>query len=87
MHNTGLGTATSSLYVYPSGVSITSVAQTSYRILRVDLSSNETYFFETSYPIVLTPGDQFVAEITTPSSGGVGIGSIVNYHILGDTDF
>jgi hypothetical protein len=42
MHNTGLATATSSLYVYPNGVSDISVGQTAYRLARVDIASNET---------------------------------------------
>ena len=86
MHNTGGATCTSSLYVYPNGVAATGVGQTSYRLARVDLSSNETFFFETNYPLVLTNQDKIVVEITAPSSGGTGIGSIVNYQILGDTD-
>ena len=40
MHNTGLSTATSSLYVYPSGESNVAHAQTAYRLSRVDLDSN-----------------------------------------------
>lgn len=86
MHNTGSATATSSLYVYPTSVAATGVGQTAYRIARVDLSTNETFFFETNYPIVLTSGDKIVVEITAPSSGGTGIGSAINYQILGDTD-
>ena len=88
MHNTGLATATSSFYIYPSTVSspVTGVAQTAFRILRVDLASNETFFFECNYPIVLTNQEKIVVEITAPSSGGSGIGSVVNYQILGDTD-
>jgi hypothetical protein len=88
MHNTGLATATSSLYVYPSGVAASGVGQTAYRLARVDLNANETFFFETNYPLVLTSQDKVVVEITQPSSavGGAGIGSVVNYQILGDTD-
>lgn len=86
MHNTGSGNATSSLYVYPSGVVATGAGQTNYRLARVDLSSNETFFFEANYPIVLTSQDKVVVEITAPATGGTGIGSIVNYQILGDTD-
>jgi len=88
MHNTGLATATSSLYIYPSGVSDVSVGQTAYRIARVDLASNESFFFETNYPLVLTHDDKIIAEVTIPSAsaGGSGIGSIVNYQIIGDTD-
>lgn len=88
MHNTGLSTATSSLYIYPNGVAATGVGQTNYRLARVDLASNETFFFETNYPLVLTNQDKIVVEITQPgtSVGGAGIGSIINYQILGDTD-
>jgi hypothetical protein len=88
MHNTGLSTATSSLYVYPSGVAASGVGQTAYRLAKVDLASNETFFFETNYPLVLTNQDKVVVEITQPANtvGGAGIGSVVNYQILGDTD-
>ena len=86
MHNTGLGTATSSLYVYPNGVSATGVGQTAYRLARVDLASNETFFFEMNYPLVLVNQEKIVVEVTAPGSGGTGIGSVVNYQVLGDTD-
>ncbi len=88
MHNTGLGTATSSLYVYPSGESNITVGQTAYRLARVDLGTNETFFFEANYPIVLTDREKIVVEVTQPATavGGAGIGSAINYQILGDTD-
>ena len=86
MHNTGLATCTSSLYVYPSGVAASGVGETAYRLARVDLNSNETFFFESNYPIVLTTNDTVSVEITAPASGGAGIGSVVNYQVLGDTD-
>ena len=86
MHNTGLGTATSSLYVYPNGVSATGVGITAHRLVRVDLASNETFFFEMNYPLVLVNQEKIVVEVTAPASGGAGIGSVVNYQILGDTD-
>ena len=88
MHNTGLATATSSLYVYPSGVSDVSVGQTAYRLARVDLDANETFFFEMNYPLVLTNQEKIVVEVTQPAVavGGAGIGSAINYQILGDTD-
>ena len=88
MHNTGLSTATSSLYVYPSSVAVSGVGQTAYRLARVDLNSNETFFFEMNYPLVLTIQEKIVVEVTQPSTsvGGAGIGSVVNYQILGDTD-
>ena len=88
MHNTGLSTATSSLYVYPSTVAVSGVGQTAYRLARVDLASNETFFFEMNYPLVLTNQEKIVVEVTQPATtvGGAGIGSVVNYQILGDTD-
>ncbi len=88
MHNTGLATATSSLYIYPSTVSspVTGVGITAHRLVRVDLASNETFFFEMNYPLVLANQEKIVVEITAPGSGGAGIGSVVNYQILGDTD-
>ena len=88
MHNTGLATCTSSLYVYPSGVAASGVGETAYRLARVDLNSNETFFFEMNYPLVLTDQEKIVVEVTPQSEavGGTGIGSVVNYQILGDTD-
>jgi len=86
MHNTGLATATSSVYVYPSSETVSGVGKTAYRLGRVDLASNETYFFEMNYPIVLVDQEKLVVEVTAPGSGGTGIGSIVNYQIIGDTD-
>ena len=88
MHNTGLGTATSSLYVYPNGESNITVGQTAYRLARVDIDSNETFFFEPNYPIVLTDGEKIIVEVTQPNAsvGGLGVGTIMNYQVLGDTD-
>jgi hypothetical protein len=86
MHNTGLATCTSSLYVYPSGVVASGVGQTVYRLARVDLSQNETFFFEMNYPLVLTNQEKIVVEVTQSGAAGAGIGSVVNYQILGDTD-
>ena len=89
LHNTGLSTCTSSLYIYDDGESEGSgAAITTRRIARVDLNSNETFFFETPYPITMTNGSQLFVEVTEPSSdvGGAGIGSMVNVQVLGDTD-
>ena len=88
MHNTGLGTATSSLYIYPGNVSDVAFGQTAYRLARVDLDSNETFFYEMNYPLVLTDREKIVVEVTQPATavGGAGIGSAVNFQILGDTD-
>ena len=88
MHNTGLATATSSLYIYPDGVTQVAHGQTAYRLARVDLDSNETFFFEMNYPLVLTNQEKIVVEVNQPASevGGAGIGSAINFQILGDTD-
>jgi len=88
MHNTGLATATSSLYIYPSSVSDVAFGQTAYRLARVDIASNETFFYEMNYPLVLTDREKIVVEVTQPATavGGAGIGSAVNFQILGDTD-
>lgn len=88
MHNTGLGTARTSLYLYPSGTStpVTGAGVTAYRLLRVDLAPSETTFFETNYPIVMTGSDKLVVEVNAPDTGGTGIGSAVNFLVNGDTD-
>ena len=87
MHNTGLSTCQASLYLYDDGESEGSgAAITTRRIARVDLGSNETFFFETPYPITMTDGSQLFVEVTAPAAGGTGIGSVVNVQVLGDTD-
>ena len=87
MHNTGLSTCQASLYIYDDGESEGSgAAITTRRIARVDLSSNETFFFETPYPITMTDGSQLFIEVDAGGSGGAGIGSMVNVQVLGDTD-
>ena len=88
MHNTGIGTATSSLYIYPDVHTPTALGVTANRLTRVDLNANETFFFESNYPIVLTDRETIVVEVTQPANivGGTGIGSAINYQILGDTD-
>lgn len=86
MHNTGLSTATSSVYVYPSSEAVSGVGKTAYRLGRVDLASNETYFFEMNYPLVLVDQDKLVVEVTAPASDGAGIGSAINFQVIGDTN-
>ena len=87
MHNTGLSTCQASLYIYDDGESEGSgAAITTRRIARVDLTANETFFFETPYPITMTDGSQLFVEVIAPASGGSGIGSVVNVQVLGDTD-
>ena len=86
MHNTGLGTARVGLYVNPNTPSVVGYGSTAQRILRVDIAPNETTFFESNYPIVLTYHDSIAVDVTAPDSGGVGVGSMVNFIINGDTD-
>ena len=81
MHNTGLGTATSSLYVYPNGESNITVGQTAYRLARVDIASNETFFFEPNYPIVLTDGEKIIVEVTQPDASVGGAGAVSYTHL------
>jgi len=87
MHNTGLGTARVSLYVNNNTYPVeTGYGITAARVLRVDMASNETTFFESNYPIVLTNRDSLTVEITPPDSGGSGIGTVVNFVVNGDTE-
>ena len=86
-----MATATASISVYPAGVAraeVTGYGVTAYRLARVDVSSNETFFFEPNYPIVMVDREALVLEVTAPASnvGGTGIGSAINFQILGDTD-
>jgi len=60
---------------------------TAHRLARVDLAANETFFFEMNYPLVLVNQEKIVVEVTAPTNfTGSGIGSAINYQILGDTD-
>ena len=87
MHNTGLGTARVSLYINPNTTPvITGYGVTSNRFLRIDLAPNETTFFESTYPIVMTHHDSLTVEVQPPDAGGTGIGSAVNFIVNGDTD-
>ena len=86
MHNTGLGTARVSLYVNPNTTPVLGYGVTANRFLRVDIAPNETTFFESTYPIVMTHHDSLTVEITAPDAGGSGIGSAVNFIVNGDTD-
>ena len=86
MHNTGLGTARVSLYVNNNTTPVLGYGITASRVLRVDMAPNETTFFESNYPIVMTHHDTLTVEINAPDSGGSGIGSAVNFIVNGDTD-
>ena len=88
-HNTGLDTCRASVYAYPKGAArpeATGYGVSAYRLSRVDLASNETYFFEPNYPIVLVDRESLVVEVTASQVAGTGIGSMVNFQLLGDTD-
>ena len=88
-HNTGLGTATATMSMYPAGAAraeVTGYGITAYRLAKVDIAQNETFFFEPNYPIVMVDREALVVEVTPPSDGGSGIGSAINFQILGDTD-
>ena len=94
-HNTGVATCGFSVYIVKDQTQVApgvSEANETNRILRVNLESNETFFFETPYPITLTPNDAIAVDIRLAeglvdfSNGGTGIGSVVNVQLLGDTD-
>ena len=87
MHNTGLGTCRVSLYINPNTTPVeTGYGVTANRFMRIDMAPNETTFFESSYPMVMTYHDSLTVEIQPPDSGGTGIGSAVNFIVNGDTD-
>ena len=88
MHNTGLGTARVSLYMNQGTVqNAVATGVTANKFLTVDLSANETSFFETNYPLVMGNwGDTLSVAVDAPDTGGTGIGSMVNFIVNGDTD-
>ena len=87
MHNTGLGTCRVSLYINPNTTPVqTGYGITANRFMRIDMVPNETTFFESTYPIVLTDRDSLTVEVSAPDAGGAGIGSAVNFIVNGDTD-
>ena len=86
--NTGLGTARVSLFTNPNTANANALGYgvTANRFLRVDIAPNETTFFESNYPLVLTHLDSLSVEVNIPDAGGTGIGSAVNFIVNGDTD-
>ena len=88
MHNTGLGTARVRLNVNPDTANANTLGYgvTAERILCVDVAPNETTFFESNYPIVMTDRDSLTVEVIPPAAGGSGIGSVVNFIVNGDTE-
>ena len=91
-HAVGMNSCTASVYIYPKSAQgqekagNTGIGDTNYQILRVNLIQNETYFFEPNYPIVLTDRESIVVSVRGAVGNGSGIGSMVNFQILGDTD-
>ena len=94
-HNTGLSTCGFSMYIVKDQTQVApgvSEANETNRILRINLDANETFFFETPYPITLTANDAIAVDIRVAEglanldNGGSGISSVVNVQILGDTD-
>ena len=86
MHNTGLGTPCF-LFLNPDTANAGSgYGHTTNKFLTLDLAANETTFFESTYPIVLTSTDSLSVAIDAPDAGGTGIGSAVNFIVNGDTD-
>ena len=91
-HAVGLNSCTASIYLYPKSAQgqekagNTGIGETNYQILRVNLIKNETYFFEPVYPIVLVDRESIVVSVSGAVDNGSGIGTQVNFQILGDTD-
>ena len=84
-----MGTARTGLYIHPNTVATDRVGSgksDAFRILRVDLAPNETTFFEANYPIVLAPYNALAVDVIKPDDGGVGVGSMVNVQVNGDTE-
>ena len=69
MHNTGLGTCTSSVYVYPHFEEVEGVGKTAYKLLNKSLESGETYLWDLpSYPIMMVDREKVVVEINAPNT-------------------
>ena len=65
MYNTGVGTAIS-MYINPNLPPGPALAVTANRFLRIDLAPNETTFFESTYPIVMT--NTLSVEVNAPEA-------------------
>ena len=69
MHNTGLGTCTSSLYIYPHWEEVAGVGKTAYKLLKKSLEAGETYLWDLpSYPILMMDREKVVVEINSPTT-------------------
>ena len=74
------------ILIDPNTTPVLGYGVTANRFLRVDIAPNETTFFESTYPIVMTDRDSLTVEVSAPDAGGTGIGSAVNFIVNGDTD-
>ena len=69
MHNTGLGTCTSSVYIYPHWEEVEGIGKTAYKLLKKSLESGETYLWDLpSYPILMMDREKVVVEINSPTT-------------------
>ncbi len=70
MHNTsGVGTCTSSVYVYPHWEEVVGVGKTAYKLLNKRLEPSETYMWDLpSYPIILTDREKLIVEVNSPNT-------------------
>lgn len=85
-HNANAGECSLEMYIYKDTSSVsTGFGVTANRILKVTLQEEETFFFETPYPITLTTTDAIAIGIQSTTNAS-GIGSIVNVQLLGDVD-
>ena len=78
------------MYIYPGGTArpeATGYGVTAHRLARVDLNTNETFFFEPNYPLVLTDRDFVVVEVTQPATAvGGQVLVVLSTTNSGDTD-
>ena len=85
-HNANAGECSLEMYIYKDTSSVsTGFGVTANRILKLTLQEEETFFFETPYPITLTTTDAIAIGIQSTTNAS-GIGSIVNVQLLGDVD-
>ena len=69
MHNTGLGTCTSSVYIYPHWEEVEGVGKTAYKLLNKSLEAGETFLWDLpSYPILMMDREKVVVEINAPTT-------------------
>ena len=52
MHNTGLGTCTSSVYIYPHWEEVEGVGKTAYKLLNKSLEAGETFLWDFSPKVI-----------------------------------